>query len=1071
MGGEARNRTPLVRPGFRHRAKAAVAGRPGGGAAVAEARLNRLTEALRELCAEQALAEKWLLAPSRRIGMQWLDAVARSGQPVLNVRVESPRTMALLRLAAPALEQQGLTFLRGLRREVLIGRLFAQLRDHGEGYLSALEPGPGLTAALSRALRDLRLAGVTAAGLRAGSFEVAAKGRELQALLAAYEQQLRREHLADEADVLRLAAERLRSDPDALPAEALVLLPEDMAAGMRALERAVWEAIPERQRVVLPVDRPGEAPAEGLTDAALLRWIWEPVTAPLPAGDGTATIFRAVGEGNEVREVWRRCAAAGIPLDQVEILYTDPDSYLPLLYESACRLAPDTDEALHITFAEGIPARYSRPARALLGWRAWILDGYPQAALVRLMQEGLLRVGVVERGEHSYSGLASALRSLPIGGRQERYLLVIDRELAALGAGRSRPEAEDAEEDASPGAERIALLRVVRETIAPLVASELLVGSQRQVLRAALSFLETQARGAGQFDEYSRERLIHEVEELAQYVAEGDVPGLDAWDWLRDMTRGLRVEASGPRPGCVYAAPLLSGGHSGRPHTFLLGLDDGRFPGRGGQDPVLLDAERNGLSPDLPTASRSLMQQVRSFAELLARLRGQVTLSYCARSLADDHALYPGPAIWSAFRLLSGSPEASQEELEKWLPEPAASFAPRVPDRCTDVADWWLWRLCGAEGVEGAEAAIGASFPHLGRGFAAREARDSDLFTEYDGHVPEAGADHDPTRPEGPVLSAGRLEMMGTCPFEYFLRYVLEIAPAEEFVLDPSAWLTPADRGALMHRVLRDFMAQVQRRGGRPERRDERLLLGLLDRQIETYQRDRPPHNEEVFAREVRDLRRLARAFLTEEERLGGESQPVCVEACIGMLPPDSATTMLDTPEPVAMELPGGGAIRLRGRIDRVDQQASSHRFSIWDYKTGSSRRYAARDPFKQGRCLQGVVYCALADGRLREARPGAIVSRFGYLFLNPRDRGARLWWEAEQLLPGAHVVAQLCALMRGGCFPFTTDPADVRFSDYLSCYGDPEQSAAAAMAKAMNPRNEMLAPFCALREIDAGEA
>jgi RecB family exonuclease len=1038
---------------------------------VAQARLNRLTQALRELCAEQALAEKWLLAPSRRVGMQWLDAVARSGQPVLNVRVESPQTMALLRLAAPALERQGLTFLRGLRREVLVGRLFAQLRDQGEGYLSALEPSPGLTSALSRALRDLRLAGVTAAGLGAGSFEVAAKGRELRGLLAAYEEQLAHEGLADEAEVLRLAAERLRTDPEALPAEALALLPEDMATGMRALERAVWEAIPERQRVVLPADRPGEAPPEGLTDAALLRWVWEPVTAPLPTGDGTATIFRAVGEGNEVREVWRRCAAASIPFDEVEVLYSDPDSYLPLLYESACRLAGNGDQALPITFAEGIPARYSRPARALLGWRAWILDGYPQAALVRLLQEGLLRVGVVERGEHSYSALASTLRSLPIGGRRERYLLVVDRELAALEAGRSRPEAEDAEEVASPGAERIALLRVLREAITPLVASELLVGRQRQVLRAALSFLETQARGAGQFDEYSRERLIHEVEELAQYVAEGDAPGLDAWDWLRDMTRGLRVGATGPRPGCVHAAPLASGGHSGRPHTFLLGLDDGRFPGRGGQDPVLLDAERSSISADLPTASRTLTQQVRSFAELLARLRGQVTLSYCARSLADDHPLYPGPAIWSAFRLLSGKPEASQEELERWVPEPAASFAPRAPGRCTDIADWWLWRLCGEAAVEGAEAAIGASFPHLGRGFAARKARESGLFTEYDGYVPEAGADHDPTRPEGPVLSAGRLETMGACPFEYFLRYVLEIAPLEEFVLDPSAWLTPADRGALMHRVLRDFMAQVQRRGGRPERRrDERLLLELLDRQIESYQRDRPPHNEEVFAREVRELRRLARVFLAEEERLGEESQPVCVEACIGMLPPDSAVTLLDTPEPGAMELPGGSAIRLRGRIDRVDEEASSHGFWIWDYKTGSSRRYATRDPFRQGRCLQGVVYCALANGRLRATRPGAVVSRFGYLFLNLRDRGARLWWEAEQLLPGAYVVAQLCDLIRGGCFPFTTDPADVGFSDYLSCYGDPEQSAAAAMAKAMDPRNEMLAPFRVLRAIDAVE-
>ena len=55
----------------------------------------------------------------------------------------------------------------------------------------------------------------------------------------------------------------------------------------------------------------------------------------------------------------------------------------------------------------------------------------------------------------------------------------------------------------------------------------------------------------------------------------------------------------GPRGGCLHVAHVLAGGHSGRPHTFIVGLDDGRFPGVGLQDPILLDEERRA-SPDLP---------------------------------------------------------------------------------------------------------------------------------------------------------------------------------------------------------------------------------------------------------------------------------------------------------------------------------------------------------------------------------------------------------------------------------------------------------------------------------------
>ncbi len=39
--------------------------------------LNSLTTALRDVCRERVLEEKWLLAPSRRVGFQWLDSVVR----------------------------------------------------------------------------------------------------------------------------------------------------------------------------------------------------------------------------------------------------------------------------------------------------------------------------------------------------------------------------------------------------------------------------------------------------------------------------------------------------------------------------------------------------------------------------------------------------------------------------------------------------------------------------------------------------------------------------------------------------------------------------------------------------------------------------------------------------------------------------------------------------------------------------------------------------------------------------------------------------------------------------------
>ena len=125
----------------------------------------------------------------------------------------------------------------------------------------------------------------------------------------------------------------------------------------------------------------------------------------------------------------------------------------------------------------------------------------------------------------------------------------------------------------------------------------------------------------------------------------------------------------------VHVAHILAGGHSGRPHTFIVGLDDGRFPGAGLQDPILLDDERKELSRELPTAGRELAKRFELVARLLARLRGTVTLSYSCQDLTDDRETFPSSIVLAAFRILSGQREADQADLNRWLP-PAESFAP-----------------------------------------------------------------------------------------------------------------------------------------------------------------------------------------------------------------------------------------------------------------------------------------------------------------------------------------------------------------------------------------------------------
>jgi ATP-dependent helicase/nuclease subunit B len=1034
--------------------------------------LNKLTAALRGICGRHVLDEKWLVAPSNRIGYQWLETVTRSGQPVLNVRVMTIRHMAL-DIASPVMEDEGLTFLTGLRKEILINRVFDQVRAPGGGYLTGLQISPGLVRALAGVIRDLRLAGVDPARLETPHFEVSDKGREIRALLSLYEQALDREKRVDDAGVLRMAAARLKKDGRFLPDPLRLLMPEGMDRDLSRLERMFLGALPLKA-AILPEDAPGGAGQEEASDLTLLRWLSKPDAAPPPRHDGTASIFHAVGEINEVREVMRRCAEAAVPLDDVEIILADSAAYVPLFYEMAATLPEEGGPDLPVTFYDGIPTRYARPARALMGWLAWLREGRPALILARMIQDGLLSIEGAEEKRFSFERLGGLLRNARAGRGLGRCLEKIDDRIKAL---KRRTESGQRleDDDGNPPKKRreeeeeIEGLKIIRALLTALrPAASGPDAGQRAFLKSAEAFLEQQARCAGQFDEYSRERLLDAIRELSECLEGGDIAGWDVRAWLEALPRELKVAGRGPRDGCLYVSPLRSGGHSGRRHTFILGLDDSRFPGSGIQDPVLLDSERGRISDDLPTAARRAARQTEDLAALLARLRGAVTLSYSARDIMEDRDRFPGPPVLSAYRILTGSREGSQNDLIAWLGAPA-SFAPASPGRCLSMNEWWLSRLCGGRSVENAEEITARRFPHLGRGFQALRARESDSFTEYDGYVPEAGQDFDPEKP----LSASRLERLGACPMAYFFKDILRIESPEDRRIDPALWIDPMQKGGLLHDVFRAFMAEITREGRPPDySRDEAPLIGMLDESIEILKAEYPPPNPEIFERERRDMHRTARIFLVEEEKFCRTSLPRFFEAAIGV-PPEGSGTPLDTPEPVHLTLPGGFTIRARGRIDRVDEVPGSDekRFTVWDYKTGGAYRYmdlqARRppDPYDRGRLVQGIFYMALAEDRLRAAlSPEASVILFGYFFPGIQAHGERIQWEARDLREGRTVIAQLLDMLRQGCFAFSDDEKDVRYSDYLAAFGDTRKAARQIAGKLENPDNRSLEAFAALR-------
>ncbi|MGO9568975.1 MAG: PD-(D/E)XK nuclease family protein [Desulfomonilaceae bacterium] len=1039
--------------------------------------MNRLARELARVCQERLLEEKWLIAPSLRVGHQWLDIVTLAGGPVLNVRIKTLKGLAL-DLAGPEMARQGVSLITATGTLILVDRILNRLRSLSSGYLSFLPPSPTLSRTACSSIDALRLAGLNPGDLHPQCFEAPEKSQDLAFVLTEYLRTLDEKSLIDYAAALSLAADRMAKDQTALVAGVVVVLPEDLDLGH--MEQRLVQAIPAPVLITLNVDRPGEPPddvTEAVSDASLLRWLPSPATAPAPVMDGTAEIFRAVGEVNEVREVLRTCFSRGYKFDEVEILHTDSETYVPLIYELL--IQPETeptfdDRALPVSFAEGIPTRYSKPGRALTAWMAWLREGHLQATLARMIQDGLLDLSGMDREEFSFSGLATLFREVGIGLGQDRYIPKLVEKITevqqeidsgAHGGGTGRSS------DMHTKAHRVKGLNILLSLVKRLLeVSPAVDTTTDELLAAAKTFLTELTRTDTELDNYALKALLDDINDMAFWTNQDPEPmSLDLWEWLSSLPGAVRVGGSGPRPGRLHVAHALSGGHSGRRHTFVIGLDDSRFPGSGLNDPLLLDEERGKLSPKLRKAAAELSLKIEKFAKLQSRLRGTVTLGYSCLNLQEDREMFPSPEVLSAYRILADNREGDQGDMMIWLPLPA-SFAPHAADRCLDEHEWWLWRLCGPVTILNARDAVGRHFPHLARGLIAAAARNSDEFTQYDGLLTNPSTKLDPSSSDGPVLSARRLETVGCCPLRYLFRYVLDISLPEELTVDLTRWLDPVEFGNLLHEVFYRFMSELIAERRKPlYHRDSPRLFKILDELVTRYEKLFPSPGLSAFRQQMLQLIRTAQIFLVEEEELCRHSKPLFLEASVGM-PPYERSSPLDAPEPVAIPLPGGRTIRARGRIDRVDsvEDGAEVVFSIWDYKTGRPTRYEKQDYFWQGRVIQHALYIEMARAILkRKVSPGAEVSHFGYFFPGSGHRGIRIRRWRGQMMGAAEVIDRLCKILASGCFlPTNNAREDCPFCDYLLICGDTDALAAASTRKLQNSRNECLQPIRELRNI-----
>lgn len=901
------------------------------------------------------LATAWAILPDRAQVVAFRRQLA-AARGALGIRVETLPALVedVLIRAGQQRPRAGLP----VQLKLVSSALLALRQTDQLIHFGAIAGTPGLSHMLAERISELRWAGVSpegllqAAGPQPGLVDLAAVYRQ-------YVDQLQAIDWDDDAGLTARAAKVLRSQPEF--ALALGLLVVDGFAAFKPVELDLLQAMDlDGLEMILTLPGSAEPPGRALQRFAttqrelarrfpkLTTKILGPVRLPAPLVALQSAFERPLvgvepGESisllaarsplEEVQEALRwlkaRHVRHRVPLDQMALLMTESDRYLPLVVEVA------NEFGLPLRLQAGLSMAQSPPIVVVTDLLALVRRDWPRGLTLDLLRSpyldveslGLEGTRIAQLEAASYAGQVVA------GIEQWRHALT------SLGQRPSPKEEPTADEPGSTGlpspAAATELLRAMEQ-----LAHRLKV-RPTQPLSAWVAWLEDVLdsfdffeRAAGQHD---RDAMLRLREVLRTLVLAEQVAGPAEWTFeafARDLTATLERTRYRPRidwrAGNLMVVGLPDSAGLRFEDVALIGLSEGQLPAIERPDPVINETLRSalGLTPRLGRG------QAGDF--YLAVTRSDRHLLLTRPTLAKDGEVWEPSPYWAEVRQLIGLSESEVPLVRRGDPRPLVEAA-----SVQEVAFLAVRRGKLPKSLE----ALAPRLEPLRRARQVIEARSADSASSvFEGDLSAAHKLLSDWFGPTAIWSPTRLESYGTCPHLFFSGALLGLDQVEPPTLGPD----PRQLGSLLHALLE----RAYQAAGAPDDPEsvnqalQRIAPDAFDRAPAAYGFRPSPLWDQEKAEWLTALRETVIALAEIE---AGWS-PFAYEQSFGRAGQPALEIETDQ-----------GTIRIAGIIDRLDRKGDQVR--VIDYKTGGS--HLSSGDLLAGRRLQLPAYALAAERTL----------------------------------------------------------------------------------------------------------
>ncbi len=400
---------------------------------------------------------------------------------------------------------------------------------------------------------------------------------------------------------------------------------------------------------------------------------------------------------------------------------------------------------------------------------------------------------------------------------------------------------------------------------------------------------------------------------------------------VESLVRDDHEVATEIRPGTVCVATVDRAAGARMPYVILANLSEGTFPTREAVESASDDVENPGQ------ISRAYAREMARFLRVVGSASEELVLAYPTRDEKGQEILSAGflDDLIRRFDPSALTPERHQVVHRfdpSWLDHPDLAVAPAdarvraLALACLRHDPGPLARMATdpihRPSLNGTSAALSVTAHRL----------DPRGFTRYDGFLTDPGVPAALVQKFGPdaIFSPSKLESYLLCPFQFFLKYVLKLVVVDDRdELDENF----IDRGTRIHKTLEDYETLRMQGSENALEVDEFVSSSQMMVALSDLSEARAGLDEIERRRVEQTFRRYldqARAYQGRPKE--PSARPAHLEIAFGSLKEE-------TPHPCIQLGEGAEAVRLEGKIDRVDvveNGDSSPSFRVIDYKTGT---------------------------------------------------------------------------------------------------------------------------------------